>query len=410
MRIYGLFCLLILSLLIVASYAPLPTNAYPQWTIQTISGNAFSPSGIVLDTNNNPHVAYTQWAPGNKSDYETRNGIDSVVYASWDGSAWHNQTVTEGAVYDLALDSHDNPHILYKGNEGLMYASWTGLDWGFQTVDKSGFGGSLALDSLNNPHVAYFVNGNGTSAFFLKYAILNGSYWTAETVDAGSMTYLPSLKLDTKNQPHVMYETQTFLSGGNSSQSLKYATTDGSMWTIRTVGDNIWFRNFFLDSQAYPHFTYSEPGLLYTSWNGSVWRTEKVNVTALSAESYLALDEKDVPHIAFIDSSSTENEKYAVWDGSAWEIQTVDSNAISAGPLVIDGNGNPHILFYKPSTGYPPLVTLVYATTAEASQVPMKPYLAIFLVTIFIVAVTVLLITVLVYRLKKVNRLKEKNK
>jgi hypothetical protein len=174
LRIYLFVSVLIISLLMVTSSFSLPAHATPEkWATQLISNNVIGPSYIALDSNNYPHIAYTEWEPPVNSDYVSRNGRDDVIYASWNGAKWINQTVaSDAAVYDLALDSLGNAHILYKtldGTEDLMYAYWTGHNWSTQTVDhQASSGGSLAIDSSGNPHIAYFTTGNATSPFFLK--------------------------------------------------------------------------------------------------------------------------------------------------------------------------------------------------------------------------------------------------
>jgi hypothetical protein len=393
------FYLIIGELFVIPVYASIQS---PKWNIQTISDTVYSPSDIVVDSSGNPHIAFTQWAPGNGS-YETPNGINSVIYASRDGSIWRNRTVNEGSVYDLALDPHGNPAILYSRSGSLMYACWVGGGWNIQTVDDKGLDASLALDSFGTPHVAYFTRGNATSPFFLKYAVWRGASWNTQIVDIGSLTYRPSIKLDKQNNPHLMYETDIVIStnsSNNSKETLKYATTkDGVLWSIQTVGEDIWYTNFELDANANPHFSYSSKGLVYASWNGQSWNMERINVTAQSG-SYLALDQNSSPHIAFANGSLIEN--YAAFNGTAWEIQTVTSNIEGTGPITIDNNGNPHILFYGPSSGYPPLRTLMYATTAVSSQTSIDPLFNAVLIAVPLIAF--LLIIFVVYKCKKKTR------
>ena len=91
----------------------LVTQAFASiWTIQTLDPNTddlqpYCP--IVVDPNNNPHIAYTD------KDF-------GVTYASWNGSSWSIQNVTGGTVFALALDAYNNPHILSDGGlSGFLY-------------------------------------------------------------------------------------------------------------------------------------------------------------------------------------------------------------------------------------------------------------------------------------------------
>ena len=147
--------------LLMTLFSAVLAHAALTWSIQTIDTNSPIGAGVIaVDSNNNPHIAY------NHVERYVENKPEYVMYASWDGSSWNTQNVTAGYVIDFKLDSNNNPHILYGGYPNgylgaLMYASWTGTEWRFQIVaqdDWYGGSGSLALDSHGNPHVAYKGN------------------------------------------------------------------------------------------------------------------------------------------------------------------------------------------------------------------------------------------------------------
>jgi hypothetical protein len=87
------------------------------WTIQTVASNvAVGNVGVIaIDSDGNPHIAYTSF----HSTFSTTNENSyyyPLMYASWNGSSWNTQEVTaEGTPEGLALDSHNNPHIIYNG-------------------------------------------------------------------------------------------------------------------------------------------------------------------------------------------------------------------------------------------------------------------------------------------------------
>jgi hypothetical protein len=67
-----------------------------------------------------------------------------------------------GVTVSLAMDSKNNPRIVYNGGEAsdLRYSSWNGSGWYIQVVDSTarvGGDSCLSLDSFDNPHIAYWA-------------------------------------------------------------------------------------------------------------------------------------------------------------------------------------------------------------------------------------------------------------
>jgi hypothetical protein len=149
------------------------TNHNSVWKIENVSlpppvtyfGN------MVLDSNDNPELIYTQSRWTSATD---TTSINSLIYAHWNGNAWETQTVvpntdiTNNYVMDtagfLALDSNDQPHISYiSSSSGLTYASLTNDNiWKTQTIDNyvntsARWPCYMAIDANHNPHISYIA-------------------------------------------------------------------------------------------------------------------------------------------------------------------------------------------------------------------------------------------------------------
>jgi hypothetical protein len=188
-----------------------------KWNINQVSNsyNLDCPS-FALDSHDNPHISYTRY----QQEYSS---YESIVYASWNGSGWSKQVVTSNlfhcACTSLALDSKDNPHLLYASNdasnEKMKYASWTGSDWSIMTIDDGlpiDIGGPgvlpLVLDSNDNPHVCYKLS-NG--ALIYAYALFNpsitsgGLYLTVTGIVLFLAIIVPfAVYRSKKRKPHIL--------------------------------------------------------------------------------------------------------------------------------------------------------------------------------------------------------------
>lgn len=327
------------------------------WQTQILDKNAYKNSFVLrIDSNSNPHVAYTQ---GSGQENQT------LMYASWNGSGWDIQKIApEAYILDLVFDSQNNPHILFTdngkniSNRGLMYASWTGSNWSVQQVaSDGGSGASLVLDASGNPHIVYVgLQDKPDLANFgqpaLKYAVLNGSSWSTQIValadnSSSFCNYPLSFAFGSNGSAYLMFE-------GYPAHSVRLATKNDSNWRIQTVFENASFCKMILDKNGNPHFTYridadNNTVIRYASWNGTGWDSQiAASSVKLEAESPLALDSSSSPIIAFYDEGSFFNQlKLAKWNGFFWRVYFVNTNFDVLGRLcmVLDSNDNPHVCF-----------------------------------------------------------------
>ncbi|MCW4017602.1 MAG: PQQ-binding-like beta-propeller repeat protein [Candidatus Bathyarchaeota archaeon] len=280
------------------------------WKTQNVI-QAGEPIALVLDSENRPNVLY--------------KGADGAVYdASWAGSGWSFRTVPEGYGYSLALDSVGNPHLAYAVQllvsdypSGitdnicmLNYASWNGSNWSVQTVDKPISNSdkiSLALDSKDNPHIMYgydtYYPPSGGFTATVKFVVWTGYSWEFQT-GLSDLDYYGNLVLDSNGYPHFVYRIGYPHESGRNS-TLAWASWTGSSWTRKTIVTNSAFgfstvTAFALDSNDYPHVEFFNGSLMYASWTGNQWGIQTVAPDRFAySGGPLALDSNGSPSICY---------------------------------------------------------------------------------------------------------------
>lgn len=188
------------------------------------------------------------------------------------GSTWVTETLEGGGggilgsmgSVALALDSNDNPHIVWHGDifyGYVRYAWWTDTEW---IRDNVGYAGNsftptaIAVDRQGHAHIAYHEPyGDG-----LMYAHHSGyGSWEPELITAEKPPHL-DLALNTDDIPSVIYESQE----------------TGALVLAQRLGDGTWSEKIIDDlggSGASLRFNkddntrvaYSEGGDLKFAWH-----------------------------------------------------------------------------------------------------------------------------------------------
>ena len=295
-------------------------NGKQTWNIQTINKNAIGESFIALDSNDNPHIVYNDF--NSNSTFGTYN----LMYATLNNSSWNTEIVAKQYyAIGFALDSQNNPHIIASTNRThypgmLTYISWTGSSWSIQTVDdQSEIEGtaSLALDSENNPHIAYLAIGplyqTPTPGIWGVYINAKYASWTGTkwNIETIDGPHLDSIQIIIAMDPNNKAHILY-----SKQQTLVYTVSNLSSWNIQTVISNSSYGNFILDSKGHPHIIY-------------------------------LLGRPD---------TNSHTLMYSSWNGSAWNNQTIIPNGSiensNFGYLAIDSNNYPHVDFVINSTLY----------------------------------------------------------
>jgi hypothetical protein len=303
---------------------------------------------LVLDAQGNPHICY-------------RDDTDSFLkYASINGGAWYTLSVGQtgyGTSPSLALDAEGNPNICYHDytDSSLKYVYINGTKWTRQIAAAEDCDSpSLVLDSKGNPHIAYITHKwtGDFGEYYLKYASRDGDVWKIITIDSSNYSIsLPSLKLDSSDNPHVAYTYSYPLHYETEMIGVKYASWNGTDWVIQIVDKNGQEVSLALDSHDAPHISYSYvgSGLKYASWTGAGWSIQKV--VDFGIMSCLVLDSEDKPHIGFIIGWDNSNLTYARWSNNGWDISSIEElcDARHTYPgtvsLALDSAGNPHLSY-----------------------------------------------------------------
>lgn len=137
---------------------------------------------------------------------------------------------------------------------------------------------------------------------------------------------------------------------------------------IASTGDVGWHASIAIDSQNKPHISFADrtiPALKYASWTGSSWSIETVDSGMTIAETSLALDSGDKPHIGY---RASDGFRYAHWTGSSWFVDIVDTDGMPGlrVSLALDSDDRPHASYYS-SCGEPEPAILRYANKTSAS-------------------------------------------
>jgi hypothetical protein len=322
--------------------------ADPRWSLQTIDKDAYVPGFLAVDSKNNPHILYHPLM----GSIDNFNKIFWDMYTTYNGFNWTSHELKfDGmiSILDFKLDSHDTPHVLCAGTakdlnytySNLLYGTWNGNTWAFQTIDS--------YHTISGPPGSF----GGSLAFDSQ-----GNPYVAYTVDIfrfteGELKYAAltgngwnpqTIDVDVDGGVHLGVDSSGIVHLLYSkSGNVIHALLDSGSWNTQVIVENAskWGGVVF-DSHGNPRFLYvsSDNSLMYSKWTGSAWDTQ--SLPWIEHWGWVALDSHDQLHLDFlVDGDLT----YASLENSMWVTQIVDHNDLTPGPLVIDSNDNPHISY-----------------------------------------------------------------
>ncbi|MBD3277564.1 MAG: hypothetical protein GF388_04625 [Candidatus Aegiribacteria sp.] len=348
----------ILLLLIVLMCS---TGVLAEWHDYVIEDYCYSPS-LALDGAGSPMVVYSDHVVG-------------VKYATFDGASWYTYPlydISYGACAnsDLYFDDDGTSHVSMDpaGATAYGYVDSTG-EWvtEFLPSGSNDDWNSIALDSDGNPCIAF----HDMVSDDFQFARRQGSSWEIEVVDAESdVGYCNSMMADDEGVMHVAY------CQSGPEYSVRYAVRDiAGQWSIEEVDTSMYSdpegTSLALDIWGDPHITYSASSeLRYASLNGSSWTVETVYAMDTGAAVYgtsLAMDQYGYPHVAHC-SATGDYLLYSVNQGGGWQTDSIANlGSVSDGDpdLALDELGRPHIAYESRYNG----VNLRYIYNDESSGV-----------------------------------------
>ncbi|MEK6701905.1 MAG: hypothetical protein AABZ53_06555 [Planctomycetota bacterium] len=198
--------------------------------------------------------------------------------------------------------------------------------------------------------------GSPPEMYTLRFAWRNGSQWQWTTVDtsAGSDT---SMRRGTDGLYRIAYET--WYGAG-------FAIGSGQSWNVSSVDIAPEISptqiSMTLDSQQRPHIAYmnlangGDYSMRYTRWDGSQWVHDSAELlltgiwtpTIGFSNTWLQLDQNDVPHIAFAQPTDTVNAwgpiRYATLQNGTWTYENLGVDGVDPS-LAIGTDNQPRMLF-----------------------------------------------------------------
>ncbi len=208
------------------------STGWPVWTTENVDtqDNVGRDTDIIVDSAGGIHISYFD---------ATHESLKYAYRPS--GGQWAPETVVDytctdtfcmlGRYASIALDSNENPHIIYyENNMGyLEHATKSSGTWTFETAASVWANEYTSMVANGDDlHISFysFVGGN------LMYATNAGGTWITETAHNSSsdLGKQSSIGLDSNGNVHISYYD-------NTEGDLEYVTNDSGVWVNQTIED-----------------------------------------------------------------------------------------------------------------------------------------------------------------------------
>ncbi len=175
---------------------------------------------IAIDSNDDIHIIYTTcW---------TAAGYGDVRYKKRESGVWQAEEIADSltAHYqcpEIAVDSSDQPHVVYSNDNGLMYTWRTGGTWQpVEVVVNSDYPSGpfgIVIDPSDNVHVTWPNDYGSTDDYRVKYRKRTAGTWGATEIvmtEEGFDSALvrgQRLGLDRGGRIHVVWSSRKVFGG-----------------------------------------------------------------------------------------------------------------------------------------------------------------------------------------------------
>jgi hypothetical protein len=363
----GTISIIILSILIVLSIAPVTCGGAPAgasgsvsgqdlvgWQSQDIDGTSgYGPYfELAVDTNGKPHIATIQ----SRDEFAS-----SLVYFTRELGVWKKEVVDDQSAVlndpQITTDLFGQPHIVYgylidgfSANYALKYAYKDRFGWHIEnltdTLGQTYGSASIVVNSRGSPRIAYL----GYPGAGLMYASRDGTGWHTEMIDPDPSNW-PVLRLDRNGDPRVVYTYfPTYF-----TREKRYAFRDRGTWNIEFLDQNHSGQNYDmeLDLLGAPHIAFQRytpggPGaeVVYMTRDRTGWHEDSVAQGNLDDYSDVVVTGTGVVGVSYAPQNS-ESEvtsiHYAVKTGTGWSPETAatteDSSELRPGTGMASGSG-----------------------------------------------------------------------